>query len=75
MRPETAPQLNAVVTLRNQVSPWLMILQVVPDGRDFPDFLPGQPELQLFFGFNTQFAKKERSPGDTDTGRLVRSRQ
>jgi NAD(P)H-flavin reductase len=24
--------LNAVVTLRNEVSPWLMILQVVPDG-------------------------------------------
>jgi ferredoxin--NADP+ reductase len=34
--------LNAIVTLRNEVSPWLMILQVVPDGWDFPDFLPGQ---------------------------------
>jgi hypothetical protein len=58
MRPETAPQLNAVVTLRNRVSPRLMILQVVPDGRDLPDFLPGQPELQVFVGFNTQFVKK-----------------
>jgi hypothetical protein len=34
--------LNAVVTLRNEVSPWLMILQVVPDGwevrsGEFPD--------------------------------------
>jgi hypothetical protein len=78
MRLETAPQLNAVVTLRNQVFPWLMILRVVPDGRDFRDFrdfLPGQPELQLFDGFITQFANKQRSPGDTDTGRLVRSRQ
>jgi len=34
--------MNAVVTLRNEVSPWLMILQVVPDGWDLPDFVPGQ---------------------------------
>lgn len=33
---------NAVVTLRNEVSPWFMILQVVPYGWDFPDFRPGQ---------------------------------
>jgi hypothetical protein len=25
-------ELNAVVTLRNEISPWLMLLQVVPDG-------------------------------------------
>jgi ferredoxin/flavodoxin---NADP+ reductase len=36
------PRLNAVVTLRNQVSPWLMILQVVADSWDLPDFIPGQ---------------------------------
>lgn len=42
MTTETNAQLNAVVTLRNQVSPWLMILQVVPDGWVFPDFRPGQ---------------------------------
>lgn len=36
------PKMNAVVTLRNEVSPWLMILQVVPDGWDLPDFVPGQ---------------------------------
>jgi ferredoxin--NADP+ reductase len=34
--------LNAVVTLRNEVSPWLMILQVVPDGWKLPDYVPGQ---------------------------------
>jgi len=33
--------LNAVVTLRNEVSPWLMILQVVPDGWELPDYVPG----------------------------------
>jgi ferredoxin--NADP+ reductase len=37
-----AAQLNAVVTLRNEVSPWLMILQVVPDGWEFPAYAPGQ---------------------------------
>lgn len=36
------PKLNAVVTLRNNVSPWLMILQVAADGWDLPDFAPGQ---------------------------------
>ncbi len=35
------PTLNAIVTLRNEVSPWLMILQVVPDGWELPDYLPG----------------------------------
>jgi ferredoxin--NADP+ reductase len=35
------PVLNAIVTLRNEVSPWLMILQVVPDGWELPDYLPG----------------------------------
>lgn len=36
------PKLNAVVTLRNEVSPWLMILQVAAQGWDLPDFVPGQ---------------------------------
>src|SRR4051812_23273758 len=36
------PQMNAVVTLRNEVSPWLTILQVVPDGWHLPHFVPGQ---------------------------------
>jgi pyruvate formate lyase activating enzyme len=36
------PALNAVVTLCDFVSPWLLALRVVPDGWDFPDYLPGQ---------------------------------
>jgi ferredoxin--NADP+ reductase len=36
------PKMNAVVTVRNTVSPWLMILQIAPDGWDLPDFVPGQ---------------------------------
>ena len=43
-RQETVPklELNAVVTLSNEVSPWLRILQVSPDGWDLPTFVPGQ---------------------------------
>ena len=37
-------ELDAVVTLRNEVSPWLMILQVVPDGWELPDYIPGQSQ-------------------------------
>ena len=36
------PKLNAVVTLRDEISPWLMILRVVADGWELPEFLPGQ---------------------------------
>ena len=35
------PTSNAIVTLRNEVSPWLMILQVVPDGWELPEYVPG----------------------------------
>lgn len=34
--------LNAVVALRTEISPWLIILRVVPDGWKLPDFTPGQ---------------------------------
>ena len=33
--------LNTVVTLRNEVSPWLIILQVVPDGWNFSEYVRG----------------------------------
>jgi ferredoxin--NADP+ reductase len=36
------PELNAVVTLRDEISPWLMILRIVPRGWELPDFAPGQ---------------------------------
>src|SRR5215471_10615122 len=37
-----ATDLNAIVTLVNRISPWLMVLQVVPDGWIMPEFRPGQ---------------------------------
>ena len=36
------PNLNAIVTLRDEISPWLMILRVAADGWTLPDFAPGQ---------------------------------
>ena len=34
-------ELNAVVSQRIEVSPYLIILTVVPDGWELPDFTPG----------------------------------
>ncbi len=35
-------EVNAVVSQRIEVSPYLIILRVVPDGWELPDFTPGQ---------------------------------
>jgi ferredoxin/flavodoxin---NADP+ reductase len=37
-----ASALNAVTALRIEISPWLIILRVVPQGWALPDFEPGQ---------------------------------
>jgi len=60
--------LNALVTLRNQVSPWLMILQVVPDGWNLPDYVPGQITSLGLFGSASRcaLAEPEKLPADPD---------
>jgi ferredoxin--NADP+ reductase len=60
--------LNAVVTLRNEVSPWLMILQVVPDGWNYPDYVPGQFAVLGLFGSASRcaLAEPEITPADPD---------
>lgn len=60
--------LNAVVTLRNEVSPWLMILQVVPDGWNLPDYVPGQFTSLGLFGSASRcaLAEPEMPPADPD---------
>ncbi len=45
-----ANALNAVVTLKNLVSPYLMILQVTNEGRELPSFIPGQYVSLGLFG-------------------------
>ena len=37
-----APELNAVITQKIEVAPGLMVIRVVPDGWELPDFTPGQ---------------------------------
>jgi ferredoxin--NADP+ reductase len=60
--------LNAVVTLRNEVSPWLMILQVAPDGWNLPDYVPGQFAVLGLFGSASRcaIAEPEIPPADPD---------
>ena len=72
MSVKTAAQPNAVVTLRNQVSPWLMILQVVPDGWDFPDFLPGQFASLGLFGERPRCAAAEPEHSAPAPDKLIR---
>lgn len=62
-------QLNAVVTLRNEVSPWLMILQVVPDGWDVPDYTPGQHTFLGLLGSASRsaLAEPEGVPSEPNT--------
>src|SRR5262249_35925629 len=59
-------QLNAVVTLVNRISPWLMVLQVVPDGWTFPEFNPGQYVTLGLFGSAARcdLARPEQAPAD-----------
>lgn len=64
--------LNAVVTLRDEISPWLMILQVVPDGWVFPDYLPGQFAVLGLFGSAPRCGIAVPEDPAIDPGRLVK---
>ena len=64
--------LNAVVTLRNEVSPWLMILQVVPDGWDIPDYEPGQFVSLGLFGSASRCALGEPEDPAPDQEKLIK---
>jgi ferredoxin--NADP+ reductase len=63
---------NAVVTLRNQVSPWLMVLQVSPDGWVFPPFLPGQVTTLGVFGSAPRSPLSDLEMPPPDPSRLIR---
>jgi ferredoxin--NADP+ reductase len=64
--------LNAVVTLRNEVCPWLMILQVVPDGWDLPDYVPGQFAVLGLFGSASRCALAEPEIPPADPDKLIK---
>lgn len=65
-------ELNAVVTLRNEISPWLMLLQVVPDGWPMFDYEAGQHVNLGLFGSSSRcdLAEQETTPIPAD--KLIR---
>ncbi len=65
-------QLNAVVTLRNEVSPWLNILQVAPDGWDLPEYQPGQYTTLGLFGSASRCALAESESIPPSEEKLIR---
>lgn len=66
------PELNAIVTQRIEVAPGLMVIRVVPDGWELPEFTPGQfavlglpPEAD-----RTSVADRDEAP--VKAGKLIR---
>lgn len=66
------PSLNAVVTLHNEVSPWLRILQVAPDGWDLPNFAPGQYTTLGLYGSAPRCGLAEAESSPPAPGKLIR---
>ena len=66
------PTLNAVVALRTEISPWLIILRVVPDGWQLPDFAPGQFAVLGLPGATPRCAMAEPEEAPSDPNKLIR---
>lgn len=66
------PTLNAVVALRTEISPWLIILRVVPDGWELPAFAPGQFGVLGLPGAAPRSAMSEPEEPSSDPDRLIR---
>ena len=66
------PKLNAVVTLRDEISPWLMILRVAPDGWGLSDFAPGQFAVIGLPGSAPRCALSEPEDPPADPVKLIR---
>lgn len=66
------PKLNAIVTLRDEISPWLMILRVEADGWQLPDFAPGQFAVIGLPGASARCALSEPEDPTADPVKLIR---
>lgn len=66
------PKLNAVVTLRDEISPWLMILRIVADGWELPEFTPGQFAVIGLPGSVPRCALAEPEDPPADPNKLIR---
>lgn len=66
------PSLNAVIALRTEISPWLIILRVVPDGWKLADFIPGQFAVLGLPGHAPRCALAEPDEVSPDPNKLIR---
>lgn len=66
------PVLNAIVALRIEISPWLIILRVAPDGWQLPDFIPGQFAVLGLPGSAPRCALAEPDETPLDPNKLIR---
>lgn len=66
------PTLNAIVVLRDEISPWLMVLRVVPRGWELPDFAPGQFAVLGLPGAAPRCALAEPEDTPAPPARLIR---
>ncbi|MCF7807170.1 MAG: ferredoxin--NADP reductase [Candidatus Marinimicrobia bacterium] len=65
-------QLNATVTQKIEVSPGLMILRVVPDDWELPDFKSGQFTVLGLPGSAPRHQYSDAEPAVEDSGKLIR---
>lgn len=66
------PVLNAIVALRTEISPWLIILRVVPDGWALPEFVPGQFAVLGLPGAASRCALAEPDETPPEPSKLIR---
>jgi len=67
-----AESLNAVVALRIEISPWLMVLRVVPQGWQLPAFKPGQFTVLGLPGSAPRCSLAEAEDTPPDPNKLIR---
>jgi ferredoxin--NADP+ reductase len=72
MAEKSVPSLNAVVALKQELSPRYMILRVVTDGWDLPTFIPGQFAVLGLPGSTPRCTLSEPEPKPPGPNELVR---
>lgn len=66
------PELNAVVSQRVEISPHTIILRVIPDGWELPEFTPGQFAVMGLPGSAPRITLSDPEEEPPDPERLIR---
>jgi ferredoxin--NADP+ reductase len=66
------PSLNAVVALRTEISPWLIILRVAPIGWKLPTFEPGQFAVLGLPGSTPRYNLSEAEETPPEPQKMIR---